>query len=466
MNLEIIDNRISGPNRPAEKWLVRLILALLIAPAVLLGLAQYVIMPAVIRTKVTEALQARWDGAVQLADVDFEFPDQVRLRDLKLLDHQGRTHLHLPAATMKLRSVLSSKPIVTNVELIRPELNLYLSNRELVLPIREYQPASRQMIDLDSLTISDASLSIVRDDRRLLDSVSVEARLVRQTGGYGFALAVTDDEHTSPLSLSGTISRDAASDADVIGFSAELLGGQCSGRLTVKPEPGASPGYSGSIMATKLNLSQIPQNSASTQPANKGLVTVQVSFAIRGGDINTLKGHGLVLLEKMNPHTSMVLNEILHSPNGSNGTISNVEATFTLDGPVATIQDGLLTDRLRVMKAEKGGRVNWLTKELDIHLMTLQLRGVSNVMANIPMVGIAAKMSQQLTRYHVTGPWDDPSVKQALVEDAPAASLRLFAETARTGGQMTPGMHGMFMDMFNTLPSTFTRTPATVPSEN
>ena len=193
---------------------------------------------------------------------------------------------------------------------------------------------------------------------------------------------------------------------------------------------------------------------------------MQVSFAIQGGDINTLTGRGLVLLEKMNPHTSVVLNEILHLLNGSNGTTSNIEAVFTLDGPVATIQDGLLTDRLRVMQAEKGGQVNWLTKELDLYLITLQLRGVSNLMANIPVVGLAAKMSQQLTRYHVTGPWDDPTVEQALVADMSAASLRLLAETARAGGQNAPGMHGMFMDMFNSLPATLTPTAATRPWEN
>ena len=466
MNSARIDNQIPGKNRRARKWLVRLILALLIAPALLGGLAQHVIVPAVVRTRVTEALGARWDGTVQLADVDFEFPDQVRLTDLKLLDHQGRTHLYLPAVTMKLRTVFGDKPVVTHVELTRPELSLHLRGRELVLPIREYQPTGRQMIDLDSLKIANASLNIVRDGQPSPESVSLKAQLVRQTGGYGFELIARAGEHTSPLSLSGTIGQDAASDATVIEFDAELLGGQCSGQLAVKPNPGASPSYSGSIMATKLDLAQIPQSSASTQPADEGFVTVQVSFAIQGGDIQTLTGRGLILLEKMNPHTSVVLDEIFQILNGGNGTKSNLEAVFTLDGPVATIQDGLLTDRLRMMKAVQGGQVNWLTKELDLYVVALQLRGLSNVLANIPVVNVATRISQQLTRYHVTGPWDDPKVEQALVEDMSSASLALLAKTVRAGGQIAPGRHGIFMDLFNSLGPIRSLAPATAPAEN
>ena len=124
-----------------------------------------------------------------------------------------------------------------------------------------------------------------------------------------------------------------------------------------------------------------------------------------------------------------------------------------------------MTDRLRVMQAEKNGTVDLLTKQVDLYVIALPFGGLNNIINRIPVVGYTSSLAGKLTRFHVTGSWDSPVVEQELTDNISAATLDFFIGAAKAPGSFTPSFNGMFMNLFDVLSQT-KPTPQTQPSSN
>ncbi len=122
-----------------KKWLYWIggVLALL----VVLGLlTKYAILPALIRWQVTEQLSKRWDGPVEIDDVDFDFSGAVQLSGLRLMGPHGRTWAQINRLEVEFSYLPNIAPTLTNVVADEVHFVGQIRNGQMVLPLRPAEP--------------------------------------------------------------------------------------------------------------------------------------------------------------------------------------------------------------------------------------------------------------------------------------------------------------------------------------
>ena len=377
-----------------KRWL-RILCRWSVAAIFVVGLAavavKYWITPVMAYRGLREACLRHWDGSLQVRQIDFSLLDSkdtsVRLRNVQLLDRQGR--LHASAAIVKLifKEFPAMHPVLTDVAVEGLKLRLHRAEGKFILPFRRpVEPSEGQFVDLHSVEIPVASLTVYDDGVPGRRIEPLRFAVARKETSYVIRLQTPVAKPTQVISFVGRLPLDAS-----------------------------------------------------------------------GPALEELTGRGLLLLGDVNARGDPVTREFFAFLDGAAGRIatsSNIEAVFTLRGPLVTLQRGVLTDKLIVMQVEKGGTINLQTRRLDLYLITLQLRGVSELLAHIPVVRLATSLSNKLTRVHVTGTWDDKKFRKEHVKDLSAATLELLQDAIRTGGSLGPGVHGAFHQLFETL-STF-----------
>ncbi len=104
----------------------RLALIALAALVVLVAAVKYVAAPWMIRTTILERLSAKWNGPLEIANVDFNYFGPSQLRGLTLRDAFGRTWATVDCVKFRIASAPWNKPIfVEDVEVIAPTLQLH-----------------------------------------------------------------------------------------------------------------------------------------------------------------------------------------------------------------------------------------------------------------------------------------------------------------------------------------------------
>ena len=471
------------------RWSAAALIALVIGAAIA---TKYWIAPAIVRGRIEDVSARYWDGTVRIGAIDFNYLGPTRVRDIRLLDRQGRVHASAAAVTLKLEDLTSSSPVLAEAVVNDLHLHAHRVAGKLVLPLRLSDDGDTDgQIDLKSLQIWDVSLTLHEEGvaKRRFGPVHVLGRgetgscvvtlligpkdrpslslhaTVRSISDRQLDISVRESKDSPPYTeeLRMTVSRDAPDGrGGSAKWSATVAGGKLDGSLSVEAPPGGAFQYTGRIEADRIDLKKLSQVLHMRKLAGSGILTGKLSFRGGGTGLEGLRGRGLLQLEGVPARRDPLTHKLFGLLNGTgivNEPTSDVQAVFTLRGAVATLQDAILADTLRVMKVERGGTINLQTREIDLYIITMQLRGVSGLLSRIPVVKLATIPFDKLTRVHVTGTWDDQVIRKEPVKDIAAATRDILREAIQTGGQIGPGVHGIFRNVFRALQDVGTTRP-------
>ncbi|MHC4295150.1 MAG: hypothetical protein ACYSTL_06155 [Planctomycetota bacterium] len=459
-------------------WYFIALLVVLSGLLVIAGIAtKYMIAPNLVRSRVLTTCSRYWTGSMEIGRVKFNYFEPLRLENIRLVDSAGRVWASVGAVTMTLKEPASFQPVVTDIA--AEDLTLHVYRSEPFPPIARITeiPDESQLnlasltargvwlilheVDLSERRYGPGTLTVGRDREfhniRLdmprseeLPPIVADIR-AEPSGerGVRFSGSVTADAKPLAEEFRLTLAyRDDNELFDEVKLDANLLGGSVHGLLSLDRPPGEAVRYSGFLRAEGLELKRLPQRQTSD---DTGAVTGRLTFRGSGVSLENLQGRGLVLLENVNARGDPLTREIFTFFNnrvGENNPASSIEAVFTLRGSMVTLRRAVLADALSVMQVEPGGTIDLQTRELDLYIITLQLRGLSGVLTNIPIVNFAAILASKLTRLHVTGTWDDKKFSKEPVEDLSAGTLEFLQEAIRLGGRLGPRVHGTFIDLF------------------
>ncbi len=462
-------------------WSAAAVAGLIVAAALA---TKYWIAPALLRHRLQTLSSRYFAGEIHIRRVDFRDFNTVHLRNVRLLDRDNQEHVSVDTVTLVLRDLIRARPIVTDVMVEGLKLRIHRTGSRFVFPFRIPDDSGiQQHLDLESLSVRNASLAFHKDGEVTHRYAPIALRITREAESYGVRLEFAGLTDTSIVAsgkldviseeevrLSGRIDageQPLAQEIDLTithrnrdGRSIEAklsslaLNGTIDGSLTIDAGRDRALRYTGVIRTERLQLHSLPQRPATPRPPRTAVLTAELRFTGSGTDLRNLRGRGLVVLENVNARGDPITREIfalLNDPIGHNSTLSSIEAVFSLRGEVVTLQEAILADALSVMKVEPGGTINLLNRKLDLRIITLQLRGLSKVLNHVPMMNLAASLSNKLTTIHVTGTWDDKKLSQEPVTDISAAALEFLQEAIVLGGRLGPEAHSAFSELFNSL---------------
>lgn len=447
------------------------------AVAVLLVLAaatatKYWVAPHMLRLRLSAVCSQYWRGSVRIGSVDFSFFGPARLRGLELLDECGRQHLWADEATVRLKNRLSDRPTVTSIAARGVSVNFHRVGGKLVFPLR-LPPQGDELIehclDLQSIQLRDLSVKLL-EDRRVSWQLSRPMVTVTR-GAKSYEVELPDQEVIDGLRIT-PLHGNGGQVLAGLEFEAAVLGGKASGKVAIERPSGKSAKCDGFVSISGLDLERLSEFLPTQQSLGVGILTGWLEFHSREPDLTRLMGAGELTVTDVDAEAGPLTGSLLEFLNGNfsqDAAKSNVEAAFTFDRAVATLQDCTLSDALRIMRVESGGTIDLRTGELDLYLVTLQLRGVSKLLTRIPVLKLAATLSNKLTRVHVTGTWHDQIISKEPVEDMYSATLELLQEIVTTGGAIRPVVQDALADLLRTVkdavagPATTTSAPAEDP---
>jgi len=352
-------------------------------------------------------------------------------------------------------------PVITDVEVTDLAVRLNGDADGFDLPLKLPDVPIRAG-DLKSVQVTGVSLSLDAGADQKHELRLDRVRLAKRGGLVRLTL------HGPGLSAETEI---AATRGDDGALRIAVDGTAFDGRLNINVEsvPGrdARTALSGTVKAEKLRLDELAEfvGRPGSDPA---LLSLDVQLAWSALGSNGLTGSGTVHVTGVDASNTSLTRAVLSILNGSAPTAksqSDVRVVFDLAGPVATLKEGELVDAFRAMKLEEGGTVNLRNGQLDFYLITLQFKGVSDMLTRIPVVKLAMLLTNKLTRVHVTGTWGDHKITKEPVEDVSAATLEFFEEVLSPAGAALPvdGLTGV-LKAFSGLEGPFFGPPASAPA--
>ena len=389
-------------------WLAGgLVVLSLLAGAVL----NYWVVPQVVRLRLQAACAPYWDGSFEIDEVEASPQGRIRLRGVRVLDREGRTHAAAKGITLFVRD-LTGKATLTDVFVEDLDLYFHRLGDTYHVPYRNPDNGdSDSSLDLKSLRIRGRSLFIVQGPP---DGNGDESQTHVDGGPRLFHVVLTRD------------------------------GGPYDARISLPPLSGKGA------------------------EEKQGLLSTTLTFHGRGPSLGLLRGPGHIAMRRVDARESRWTHQLFSFLSGEVGgerARSDVEAVFALDGSVVIIKDAVLADPVSLMRVEEDGMIDLNSGRMDLYLITLHLRGLSGLVQGIPLVNMVTMLTNKLTRVHVTGTWDKQVIRKEPVQDLTAATWEILAESLRMGGQIGPQAQGAFWQLFRALDSREEPEPPTQAAE-
>jgi len=219
----------------------------------------------------------------------------------------------------------------------------------------------------------------------------------------------------------------------------------------VRPQPVRIGGH---LSAAEIDLAQLASVLGRQKKIAKGTGSFHSSFTMAGTDISSLRGQGLVILNDTGMGGFVVIPKIFQfiglavsRPDAN----ADVAATFSMSGPLFTINTAQAASALGALRAEQGGTVNVQTGQLDFYVVTAELDGVKDIIRAVPLAGHLVDLQDKLTRLHIKGHWSDPTAKLITKEpltDIKQAAVEFFRNIVANEGQIPEQTFNMFRQLF------------------
>lgn len=256
--------------------------------------------------------------------------------------------------------------------------------------------------------------------------------------------------------LSGEVRFDGLAPAGAVAeLSAHSCSGQVKARATVNVLDDGSVRYRGRVDAEKVSFDELPKVLGGVQTARKG--TLEFAYAF-DGYTRTPGGpaqRGYVYLTDADLADVPLLTALFRLMDiGQFDALqaTDLEATFTMKGLVATVSQARLANAVAAIDVEPGGQVDLGTRHLDLYLIAAPIKQIQDFLGSIPLVSLVVRLKDKLTRVHIRGDWEAPPAslmsKQPL-HDAAEGTVGFLLGVASTGGRLGQGLLKTFGDMLD-----------------
>jgi len=452
--------------------LVRLVIYLGLIAAIAAVAVKFYVAPMVIADRVEKSLGEYCLGSVKVGGVEFSYFGPIRAYGLVLRNQAGDKWVDADLATVELEDWPSLHPRITALTLRRPNVTIYQGEPSPLTSPAESEPSD--LFDLRDVLVDGATLTLVRVDgrRESLDGLRVSGSLrdgvwlVEATGGdHAFTGRATYDaaeDGSAALKLTGLATLPGGK-ANITGnvvaptdpackftasleVIAEAFGGAANCRVDAVVPADGSPRLDIKLVAGEMYLQAMSTAWRHDEPLDGRLVSMQVSASLTSAGLESVTANGLVLLDDVLVRPGSILDKILLAitPESIAHDHADVQAVFSLDGPLVTIHSGSVGCELIALDIEPGSTINLETHELNGEVVVVVMKEVTHVLGMLPMMSILADLGDDLTRSSVTGTWDSPIVVPIPMGRLAGRTVEMIRRFGSPGGLMFAPMQGMF----------------------
>ncbi len=471
----------SGKRRNPLGRLFRLVVWLAVIVAIAAAAVKFYFAPKLIAAEVEKSLGGYWVGSVEVGGVAFNYFGPILLHGLVLRAQAGQTWLAEDTVTVELEDWPGLHPRVTQLRSRRLAVTVYEGKSLPVTAPASGEPSD--LFDLRDVLVNGADLTIVRTDGRrgTFEGVHIEANLrgeqwhVQARSGESYILTgrlrrSVDDAGSTVLAFVGqatlpggkanvTASGIASADTgNKLNVTLDVVADMCGGYATLHAGlivPTAGPPKANiSLAAADLDLRAFTTAWRFAEPLDGRLVSLQFDASLTSANLDGMTANGLLFLDDMTVVPDSPLDAILEaiSPDSVTQDRSDVQAVFSMDGPVVTIHSGSIGGELISLDIEPGGTINLRTHELDGVVVVVVMKDISRVLSFLPMINVMTDMSNDLTRSRITGTWDAPVPIPLAMDRLTGGTLGLIRNIAPSGGQLGGLIFAPMESIFNALP--------------
>lgn len=191
------------------KLFIRLIGGIVSAIVIVIAVLKFWIVPSLIHSRVTEALSGIWDGEVRIGRVEVKYFGPLYLKTIAFYDSNNHKWFQAEAIEATLKNWPSLQPIVTAIEIKKPQIDILFTEGGFLIPFRSppKQPDKPQKTYFELRDIFASDITLTLSDGQ--DSAVVLERLVlsasREKNFYNISLSRLADLPPAILSITGTI---------------------------------------------------------------------------------------------------------------------------------------------------------------------------------------------------------------------------------------------------------------------
>ncbi|MCJ7617753.1 MAG: hypothetical protein MUO43_14575 [Desulfobacterales bacterium] len=212
----------------------------------------------------------------------------------------------------------------------------------------------------------------------------------------------------------------------------------------------------GRVSGEKIDLAQLSNAMGREKKISKGTGSFSSNFTIAAKDINSLQGHGLVILNDTDmgafPITPKIF-EFMGLGVGQGKQSADAVTIFSITGPVITIGKARVSTPIGAVRAEPGGTVNAQTGQMDFYVVAAHLEKIEKIIKNVPAAKYIVNLKDKLARLHVEGHWSEPSEKlisKQPLTDIKDATVGFLQNVTANQGQIPQETFDEFEKLFET----------------
>ena len=436
-----------------RRWPRRL--ARIAAAAALMAIAlilagKWCIAPALIRWQIDQALPEYWDGTAEIGQIDFNYFGPVSFGGVALRDGRGRTWLRAARVRLTLRDWPSLHPMLTRVEVDRPELLAHCTADRCDPPLRKIPSELwTEYVDLEAISVAAASMEVIEDGNSTGRFGPLDVRLNRGSGRYDLSLAPGHPLVVRDLRAETLVLTDER--VEVRRLAGRIGEGRIVASIVGRVAPGGRIELSGHAAVRKVNLAPLE---VPVRWAGKGLATGIFRFRGEGLSPARLRGNGSAFIESADLRDIPAAVEVLRRAGLGDTDVlrdSDLEVAYRLRGSVVTLDQARLRVKLAALDVEPGGVLDLRSGRMDLHAVVILFEKARNLLKSIPVVGLMVDLRESFSRYHLRGPWDQPDKLELTAEPLKGiqnGSKRFLISAAegssRLGKAILNGLGGLF----------------------
>jgi hypothetical protein len=232
-------------------------------------------------------------------------------------------------------------------------------------------------------------------------------------------------------------------DVEFDNLTAESCQGTISADILYQNLPDNTDILNGKISVRDVSLPDLFGKIGVQEKISQGKMNLDYNFSLPENDLNQLSAVGMLFMDDVESFRLPVIKWLLDNPKinpGRTAASSDLAAVFSMSGPVVTLKQAQLSNKISALNAEPGGTINLQTTGMNFYVVGVPLSSVRKMMLSLPLVNHLVRLRDSLTRLHISGSWNDPPTKLLItkpLKDGEADMYRFLKEIKHTGGQFS-----------------------------
>ncbi len=228
-------------------------------------------------------------------------------------------------------------------------------------------------------------------------------------------------------------------DLELEEFRCQLAEGTFSGTVKAEYENFIPVAFSGRFEGLGIKIEPIYQAFPQMKKLRHGSMDFDLQFNRPQPDPNSTTGNGDIFLDNADLSTLPVIPAVFSAI--QLGAIeplkmSDAAVVYDVNGTDLVIKDAIMTNKLSAIKAEPGGKYNYIDKTVDMHIIVLPVKQVDASLNKVPIVNLFVQLKDTLSRFRIKGKVTDPPaslVKKEAVTDITKGSFDFVTDSAKAG---------------------------------